>query len=198
VRVEFVKDHTIEVDAQEQRNAREGGFFDLSGRSVDARLKRGEEGAKVAFKAGDKIVFDTTTANDLIKQEIVKSIAPVFVRPLNDYEYAFREVRRQITAAQQDAKLIEREIAEMLKSQGIADSQVRMRQDERSKLDKDSAQYQKEQAVITAVVQRLQTQLASTRSEISSMFQQLQSLRDEIVANQKALTDAINAATSGR
>lgn len=198
VRVEFVKDHTIEVDAQEQRNAREGGFFDLSGRSVDARLKRGEEGAKVAFKAGDKIVFDTTTANDLIKQEIVKSIAPVFVRPLNDYEYAFREVRRQITAAQQDAKLIEREIAEMLKSQGIADSQVRMRQDERSKLDKDSAQYQKEQAVITAEVQRLQTQLASTRSEISSMFQQLQSLRDEIVANQKALTDAINAATSGR
>lgn len=198
VRVEFIKDHTIEVDAQEQRNAREGGFFDLSGRSVDARLKRGEDGAKVAFKAGDRIVFDTATANDLIKQEIVKSIAPVYVRPLNDYEYAFREVRRQITAAQQDAKLIEREIAEMLKSQGIADSQVRMRQDERAKLDKDSAQYQKEQAVITAEVKRLQDLLTSTRTEIATMFQQLQALRDEIVANQKALTDSINAATSGR
>ncbi|MFN7732156.1 MAG: hypothetical protein ACK5OB_09640 [Pirellula sp.] len=198
VRVEFIKDHPIEVDAQEQRNAREGGFFDLSGRSVDARLKRGEEGAKVEFKAGDKIVFDSTSANDLIKQEIVKSIAPVYVRPLNDYEYAFREVRRQITAAQQDAKLIEREIAEMLKSQGIADSQVRMRQDERAKLDKDSSQYQKEQAVITAEAERLQALLTSTRTEIATMFQQLQALRDEIVANQKVLTDSINAATSGR
>ncbi|MEI8211217.1 MAG: hypothetical protein WCI02_03660 [Planctomycetota bacterium] len=193
VRVEFLKDHTIEVDAQEQRNAREGGFFDLSGRSVDARLKRAEDGAKVAFKAGETIVFDSSTANDLIKQEIVKSIAPVFVRSLNDYEYAFREVRRQITAAQQDAKLIEREIAEMLKSQGIADNQVRIRQDERAKLDKDFAQYKKENEVITAEAQRLQALVTATRTEISTMFQTIQSLRDEIVANQRSLTEAINA-----
>ncbi|MFN6127844.1 MAG: hypothetical protein ACK494_02970 [Planctomycetota bacterium] len=193
VRVEFLKDHTVEVDAQEQRTATEGGFYDLSGRSVDARLKRGEDGAKVSFKAGDVVILDSNSSDDLAKQGIVKSLAPVFVRPLNDYEYGFREVRRQITAALQDAKLIERELAEMQKSQGIADSQVRMRQQERIKLDKDFAQYSKENEVITAEATRLDQQLAATRSELSSMYQQIQSLRDQIVANQRAATAAIDA-----
>nr|MCU0709417.1 hypothetical protein [Pirellula sp.] len=193
VRIEFTKDHTIEVDAQEQRTATEGGFYDLSGRSVDSRLKRGEEGARVSFKAGDTIVLDTTTADELIKQGIAKSLAPVFVRPLNDYEYAFREVRRQITAALQDAKLIQRELAEMQKSQGIADAQVRMRQQERSKLDKDFGQYSRENEVITAEATRLTEALNATRSELSAMFQQIQSMRDQIVAEQRAATAAINA-----
>ncbi|MFM7975235.1 MAG: hypothetical protein ACKO8U_09205, partial [Pirellula sp.] len=193
VRVEFLKDYTIEVDAQEQRNATEGGFYDLSGRSVDARLKRGEEGAKVSFKQGDKIVFDSTTANDLGKQDVIKVVAPVFVRPLNDYEYAFREVRRQITAALQDAVLIQRELAEMQKSQGIADNQVRLGQEERSKLDKDFAQYKKELDVISSEASRLQEESQTTRSEISATFKQIQALRDQIVARQRALSEAINA-----
>jgi hypothetical protein len=193
VRIEFTKDHTIEVDAQEQRTATEGGFYDLSGRSVDSRLKRGEEGARVSFKTGDTIVLDTTSADELIKQGIAKSLAPVFVRPLNDYEYAFREVRRQITAALQDAKLIQRELAEMQKSQGIADAQVRMRQQERSKLDKDFGQYSRENEVITAEATRLTEALNATRSELNAMFQQIQSLRDQIVTEQRAATDAINA-----
>lgn len=193
VQVEFLKDYTIEVDAQEQRNATEGGFYDLSGRSVDARLKRGEDGAKVSFKQGDRIVFDTVTTNDLGKQDIIKIVTPVFVRSLNDYEYAFREVRRQITAALQDAVLIQRELAEMQKSQGIADNQVRLGQDERSKLDKDFAQYKKELDVIGAEATRLGETVETTRSEISATFKQIQSLRDQIVMKQKALSESINA-----
>ena len=194
VRVEFLKDYKIEVDAQEQRNATEGGFYDLSGRSVDARLKRGEDdGAKVSFKQGDRIVFDSTTANDLGKQDLIKVVSPVFVRSLNDYEYAFREVRRQITAALQDAVLIQRELAEMQKSQGVADNQVRLGQEERSKLDKDFAQYKKELDVISSEAARLQEESQTTRSEISATFKQIQALRDQIVARQRALSEAINA-----
>jgi hypothetical protein len=193
VQVEFLKDYTIEVDAQEQRNATEGGFYDLSGRSVDARLKRGEDGAKVSFKQGDRIVFDSATTNDLGKQDIIKIVTPVFVRSLNDYEYAFREVRRQITAALQDAVLIQRELAEMQKSQGIADNQVRLGQDERSKLDKDFAQYKKELDVIGAEATRLGETVQTTRSEISATFKQIQALRDQIVMKQKALSESINA-----
>jgi hypothetical protein len=193
VQVEFLKDYTIEVDAQEQRNATEGGFYDLSGRSVDARLKRGEDGAKVSFKQGDRIVFDSSTSNDLGKQDIIKIVTPVFVRSLNDYEYAFREVRRQITAALQDAVLIQRELAEMQKSQGIADNQVRLGQDERFKLDKDFAQYKRELEVIGAEATRLGENVQTTRSEISATFKQIQALRDQIVMKQKALSESINA-----
>ena len=196
VRVEFLKDHTIEVDSQDQRIATDGGYYDVNGRSVDARLKRGEEGAKVSFKTEDKIVFDSTTADELVKQGIVKVLAPVFVRPLNDYEYAFRELRRQITLSTQDAKLIERELAEMQKSQGLADNQVRLGQDEQSKLGMDKAQYAKENEVITAEAGRLNDLLVSTRSEVAGMFQQIQAMRDRIVSNQKALADAINSATA--
>ena len=197
VRVEFLKDHSIEVDAQEQRNATEGGFYDLSGRSVDARLKRGEENAKVSFKQGDQLVFDSATANELGKQDIVRAVAPVFVRQLNDYEYAFREVRRQITAALQDAVLIQRELAEMQKSQTVADNQVRLGQDERAKLDKDVAQYRKELDVITAEARQLQESLQTEKAEISSTFKQIQSLRDQIVSRQRALSEAINAISGG-
>jgi len=192
-RVEFLKEYPIEVDAQEQRNATEGGFYDLSGRSVDARLKRGVDEAKVTFKQGDRIVLDSSTTNDLEKQDAIKRVAPVFVRQLNDYEYAFREVRRQITAALQDSVLIQRELAEMQKSQGIADNQVRLGQDERSKLDKDKSQYDKELAVISTEAQRLQEEVQTTRSEISATFKQIQAVRDQIVARQKALSEAINA-----
>ncbi len=193
VRVEFLKDHTTEVDAQEQRIATEGGFYDLSGRSVDARLKRGEEGAKVSFKSGSVVVIDSISAEDLIKQGIVKQLAPVYVRPLNDYEYAFREVRRQITAALQDARLIERELAVMKNSQEIVSGQVIQRQQERDKLDKDFAQYTNEHDVIKSEADRLEQELATTRTNMSNMFQQIQTLRDQIVANQQAITQAIDA-----
>jgi septal ring factor EnvC (AmiA/AmiB activator) len=93
----------------------------------------------------------------------------------------------------QDSVLIQRELAEMQKSQGIADNQVRLGQDERSKLDKDFAQYKKELDVIGAEAQRLQEDLQSTRAEVSSTFKQIQALRDQIVARQRALSEAINA-----
>ncbi len=192
VRIEFVKDHTIEVDAQEQRNATEGGFFDLSGRSVDARLKRGEDGAKVSFKSGDRIVLDSASAENLIMQGIAKSIAPIFVRELNDYEYGFREVRRQITAALQDAQLIERELAEMNNSLRIADAERKEGERERDKLDKDFAQYKLETKIVTAEAERLAEAVATTSSELNAKFREIQSLRDAIVAKQRALTEAIN------
>lgn len=193
LRVEFLKDHTTEVDAQEQRIATEGGFYDLSGRSVDARLKRGEEGAKVSFKSGSVVVIDSSSAEDLIKQGIVKQLAPIYVRPLNDYEYAFREVRRQITASLQDVKLIKRELEVMKNSQEIVSGQVIQRQQERDKLDKDFAQYTKEHEVIRSEAERLEQELSTTRSNMSSMFQQIQALRDQIVASQQAITQAIDA-----
>ena len=142
-------------------------------------------------------VFDSATANDLGKQDIVRAVAPVCVRQLNDYEYAFREVRRQITSALQDAVLIQRELAEMQKSQTVADNQVRLGQDERAKLDKDVAQYRKELDVITAEARRLQESLQTEKAEISSTFKQIQSLRDQIVSRQRALSEAINAISGG-
>jgi predicted nucleic acid-binding Zn-ribbon protein len=66
-------------------------------------------------------------------------------------------------------------------------------QDERSKLDKDFAQYKKELDVISSEATRLQEEVQTTRSETSATFKQIQALRDQIVARQKALSDAINA-----
>jgi predicted nucleic acid-binding Zn-ribbon protein len=68
-----------------------------------------------------------------------------------------------------------------------------MRQQERSKLDKDFGQYSRENEVITAEATRLTEALNATRSELSAMFQQIQSMRDQIVAEQRAATAAINA-----
>jgi septal ring factor EnvC (AmiA/AmiB activator) len=85
----------------------------------------------------------------------------------------------------------------MQKSQTVADNQVRLGQDERAKLDKDVAQYRKELDVINAEANRLQESLQAEKAEISSTFKQIQSLRDQIVSRQRALSQAINAVSGG-
>lgn len=194
-RVEFLKDHVVDVDAEETRNAMEGGYFDLSGRSVDQRLKRGTDGVNVTFKAGEIHLFDASTAETLSGQGIVKLGAPIYVRSLNDYEFAFREFRKQTTRAQQDSLLIRREIEETNRTLKVTEDQIRFRQDERSKLDKDVAQYNKEHEVITSEKNRLDSEITQKLEELSSLYTTLHDLHGRLKARQLALNDAINAAT---
>jgi hypothetical protein len=184
--VTFLKDHTEVVDSTEKRNAMEGGYFDLSGRSVDARLKLDSENG-VLFKTGDTFVFDESTAKDLEKQGIVSLGERIFVRTLNDYEFGFREARRLKIRAQQDLLLIERELKEVIRTNDVALKQELIREEEGTRLKLDKLQYTKELEVITSVGDSLAEQIEEKKAELSQLYRTLLSLHDQLLKRNQEL-----------
>jgi hypothetical protein len=184
VLLQFTKEHTIDVDSKEQRSSTDGGYYDLSGRSVDARLKRGGEDAEVKFKPGDKRVFGFDAAQDLIRLGVAEAVKSIYVRPLNNYEYAFRDSRQRTIEAIQQLAVLTREKGLLDDTNQKGQAQLTGKQVERRKLDLDLAQVQKEQKVILAESQRLQAELDSLTTSIASSYQKLKDLHSTMVSVQ--------------
>jgi hypothetical protein len=184
LKIEFVQEHTIDVDSQEERIAEEGGYFDMSGRTVDSRLKRGKEASSVKFSAGDQRVFLREEGEALIKQGVAKLIERYYVRPLNDYHHAFRNSRQSILATLSEAEYLKRELALTERTRKVAQEQIAARQVEQEKLKKDVAQYLKEQEVIQAESVRLGRAVAELESRIRNVYSELAASYRELSASQ--------------
>jgi hypothetical protein len=201
-RVKFVKDYDIsDVDAgslsaepgkESNAAAMEGGYFNSQGRTVDARLKR-DSTEPVRFKIGDSYVFDTDTANDLQKNGFANIIGPVYVRPLNDYEFGFRETRRLTTRAQQDLLLVTREFNEAVRTNTVTLEQVRKAEVENQRLKLDQSQYSKEAEVVTNEATELASQVEAKKAELSQIYASIVELHSKIVKRSNELTALINA-----
>jgi len=190
LRIEFTKEHSIEVDSKEERNASDGGYFDSSGRTVDARLKRPADKGPVKFVVGQQVVFGKKPAEDLIAAGTAKLIEPIFVRPINDYIIGFREARSRQTRAVQDAELVRREIAQGESTNKLGQVQIVNRQNERQLLDSDLAQYKKEQAVIQSEANRLEKSVGEVKAELSRLYRSSQEQYERLVKIQQQLKQA--------
>ncbi len=191
-RIEFLNDFSDIVDSEEIRTASDGGYFDTSGRTVDARLRRPENQEKVSFKKGQQVLFIKAFADQLISQGTAKLIEPIFVRPINDYSIAFSETRNRIARAIQDAEAINRDIAQVQATNTVAQEQVVFRQNERQMLDKDRAQYDKELTVISSEVERLSTAVQQTKTELSRIYRANQEQYEQLVRTQQAFQATAN------
>jgi cell division protein FtsB len=183
--VEFTKEHKIEVDSKDTRIATEGGFFDLSGRTVDARLKRDEGDATITFRPGDHEVFWKLPAEDLIAQDVAKLIDRYYVRPLNDYKLGFREIRERAIKARQGIELYTHENAVIAATNQEGQEQIAFRQAEKRALDKDVAQFTKESTFITSEVERLESELASINAKIKETYRTIQSEHARLISASK-------------
>ena len=195
--VKFLKDYSDTVDAKGGRSPLEGGYHDSEGNMIDARLKR-DSAAENIFKIGDtKIgetyVLDAPTANRLKSQGIVELGQTVFVRPLNDYAFAFRETRRMTIRAKQDAALITRENKEAENTTKVTLDQELKREEESSKLKLDKAQYEKEAEVISSVASELETQIVDKKKELGQLYGSIVALHDRLVKYQRELAAIANS-----
>lgn len=187
-RITFTQDHSIDVDSREQRNAMEGGYYDLSGRSVDARLKRDVE-EPVLFQTGDTYVFDASAAKELEKLGVATLGERIFIRPLNDYEFAFRDTRRLTTRARQDLLLISRELEEVNRTNVVAIDQELKRSEENRRLKMDKSQYDKEYSVISEVAANLANEVQSKTKELDEIYGSIIEFHDRIVKKSRALAN---------
>ncbi len=196
-RIKFLQEHSITVDSTENRNALEGGYFDLSGRTVDARLKRatGEDDpskSTVEFRRDDEVVFPSETADDLIGEGKAQLLAEIYVRPLNDYAYLFKQTQLRINRAIQEIELTQREITRTQETEKKGQDQIVAKQAERQKLNADLTQLEKELAVVRSELQGLDGQVGEMKSELSNLFQRSQELYRRLIQTQQAMAAGIN------
>ena len=190
--VTFLKDYTEVVDSTDKRKATEGGYFDMSGRSVDARLMREEGVEAFTFKEGDEYRLDGLKAKELEKEGIVKLGAQIFVRPLNDYEFSFRDLRRLTLAAMQNAILVNREIEVVNRTEKISREELIKGEENGRKFLLDKGMYDKEMAVIQSEQQRLQNEVNAKKAELSQLYAKLVEYHAKLVSSQAGLSKPIN------
>jgi hypothetical protein len=187
-RVKFLKDHTVDVDAKGTRAANDGGFFDREGRAVDLKLKLESENGTATFKKDETLLLEAAAAKELEAQGIVSVEAKIFVRPLNDYEFAFREMRRMTTKAKQDLLLVSRELDEITQTFKVVSEQEILRAEEGKKLTLDKTQYEKELEVISNVGNELAQQIDQTKAGLSQLYGRMVSLHSQLVQRSQELS----------
>ncbi len=194
VLVKFVKAHSIVVDSDAQQSLLEGDgrYFDSSGRAVEGRVRRGEEGT-VEFEVGDTAIFDLDTAeNTLIAQGICEKVKTVYRRSLHDYERFFRESRNRFIDLADSTARVQREVDTLRAVKAMADQQVAYRSDEKVKLEKDLIGFRREQVEATAYAAAVDKAWKETVLKLSTLYRTNNQLVDELTKLQYQMANEIN------
>ncbi len=175
VRVKVLKEWDIDVDSQEDAIATERGFYDKSGRSIDVRLKRGEEGrVKLTPEENKRIVLKSEVADDLISKGIVELIEPVYVRPLIDYQESFNHLFVRLHEIGEHISLYQRDTAEIAKANQAGQEMISFRQIESQQLTEDLGHYRSEIDVLNEELKQSTDQVTTTKSTIGEMYRTIQ------------------------
>ena len=195
-KIEFLKNHAIEVDSPEQRGALEGGFFDSTGRSVDGRLQRGTDG-QVRFKKGDQILVKEREdgMEPLIDEGIAKLVDRYYLRPLNDYRFILRHIRLRL--AELENRLEESTFAKTVLEEAIDKSNGMLvaNQKIKVKLEQDKKQFEIEKEAITdyhanalEMVEQIRQDMARLHRENLELEQRLEEIHRGVENDVTVLT----------
>lgn len=176
VQVNVLKEYKVDVDSREIADATERGFFDASGRSIDTRLKRGDDGlvTLTTDSKGKRILLPQAVARPLIDSGVLELVRRVYVRPLIDYEEAFVHAivrRSEVVAA---TALAQRDQSEVEKAMRALEEMSSFRQVEKQELSSDLGNYQREVIILEKAVAGAVAELAAMRTQIQQLYQSVQ------------------------
>lgn len=180
VQLNMLKNYEDSVDSLEDANATERGYFDTTGRSIDARLKRGADGedGTVQLTPNDKgelIVMKAEAAQTLIDNGTAELVQRLFVRPLIDYEHAFNTFVVSMHEVSERIDLIQREIAQLQRANQLGQEQISEEQVENQRLNSDLANYQKELNVLNKAINGATQDVSALKSEMGTLYRNIQS-----------------------
>jgi hypothetical protein len=167
VRVEFEETHEVIVDSEESLAALEGGYFDATGRAVASAVRAGEA---VTFQSGDTALFVEEEATPLIDAGIATLVARYFVRPLNDFDYAFANFDRRSKQLDDAIYITERNYETVNDGLEKVENSIAYRNEEKGKLEDELAKFDVEREVIAQYHQQLEEHWAQTRREINELY----------------------------
>jgi len=195
VLVKFKEAHTFQVDSDvdpESLLDAAGRYFDSSGRAVETRVRRGEEGT-VEFEVGDTAVFDLETAeNELIGAGICEKVKFVYRRDLHDYARFFRQARHRHEDLDESIASAQREydIYVALKTEVEAD--IAVYNDEKGKLLTDLAGFTRELKDATIYAQAIDARWRQSLKDLSALYQANNKLAAELTSLQRQMAIEIN------
>jgi hypothetical protein len=172
-KIKLIKEYQIDVDSQEEAIATERSFFDKSGRSIDVRLKRGEDGT-VKLNPDTEIVVKSEVADDLVSKGIATLIEPIFIRPLNDYQYEFQQNYVRLHETRERFAVYKRETEELAISNKSGQEMISFHQVENQKLASDLGHYRSELVVLDDEIAEATKALTSLKSTLTAMYQSIQ------------------------
>ncbi|MCC7339378.1 MAG: flagellar FliJ family protein [Pirellulaceae bacterium] len=192
VQVNVLKEYKLDVDSREVADATERGFFDASGRSIDTRLKRGDDGlvTLTADSKGKRILLPQAVARPLIDSGVLELVRRVYVRPLIDYEEAFVHAIVRKSEVEAATALAQRDQSEVEKAKQALDEMISFRQIEKQELSSDLGNYQRE-------VKILEEAVAGTVAELAAMRTQIQQLYKNVQAHHASLLGAVSGTALG-
>jgi hypothetical protein len=191
-KVRFVKPHKEVVDSNATVSPFSAGvtddFFDR-GLAEVAILKLGKE---AEFKEGDVALFPQENAQQLIAAGICEFREYVFVRPLNDYAFLFRNFDIRFDRIRDERERVERDIAELTKAQANINSQIALATDDQSKIQQDLTKTKEESDKIAEYLAILEKHWKDTRARTSAMYRQNLQLNEALKRLYQELSNAIN------
>ncbi len=172
VKIEFTKNFKIDVDSPTQQDALEGDFFDESGRAVDSRLQRGENG-EITFRAEQQVIVKEEAAKQLIDVDgVAKLVDTYYLRPLNDYRFVMRRLRLRLNESAIRKTELEFEHDVLQDAKNATDSMLTTYQEIKLNLEQDLEQVNVEAKAIQEYRDELQTQYDKQRKEAMRLFQE--------------------------
>ncbi|MDG2223265.1 MAG: hypothetical protein P8L85_17920 [Rubripirellula sp.] len=195
-KIEFTQNHSLEVDSPEQRGALDGGFFDESGRAVDSRLQRGEDGS-VKFKKSDQIVIKEESATKLIETGVAELRDTYYLRPLNDYRYVLRRIRLRLTELANRTQELEFEKKVLEEAIAKSEGMIVTNQVIKDKLEQDRDQFTVENKSIKAYTDNIQTVVKQMKSDMARLHSEniaLEKRLDQLHFNIEQRLDAVTMA----
>lgn len=177
VQLRLKKNYSLDVDSQESANATERGYFDATGRSIDARLKRQDEeteNSTVELKENDLILLTEAAARPLIANGTAELVERYFVRPLNDYEQAFNNQDVRLNDVQERIDVFNRETELLNQANARGQELISIEQVENQKLTQDLENYSKEVEVVTTALQDAKGDLQKLKAELAQLYRAIQ------------------------
>jgi len=193
VLIKFLRKHTIPVDSDTPQSLLEGEarYFDSSGRALEARLRRGDDG-NVTFEIGDSGFFDLDTANALIDDGICEKIRPVYRRQLHDYARFFRETYYRHRELDESILRQRRDTEILVGLKNNVEAQAAAKQMEKDKLASDLVGFRTELTEISSFTQALTVKWEESRGRLSELYRRNLELSAELTQIQMQLSDEIN------
>jgi hypothetical protein len=197
VLIKFLRKHSIPVDSDTPQSLLEGEarYFDSSGRALEARLRRGDDG-NVTFEVGDSGFFDLDTANALIDDGVCEKVRPVYRRQLHDYARFFRETYYRHRELDESILRQRRDTEILVGLKNNVAAQAAAKQAEMDKLASDLVGFRTELNEITGYTQALTAKWEESRGRLSELYRRNLELSAELTQIQMQLADEINRRTA--
>jgi hypothetical protein len=203
MKVKFLKQHEVDVDVERPKGAPtqltlRDSPFDDAGRARLDLLRRGKSGPaeKVVFGPNDVGILEYAEAQRLIGAKVCDPGAPIYVRPLNDYTYAYHENFRRRMQLDEDARTVLANTATIEDANAKALQQISAQETDKKKLGEDLAKLQIELAEVAQYVQTIDRQWEAVRGELSQLYRTNLALAEELAEIQRRLAEEINRRTA--